>query len=344
MSEDGVSDSADSIEAFEEAMVADAMIDCALGEVVGTGQFSKVFALQAPSVGTVAVKVLDVGEGSRSNSARDEAMLIRRCSHPFVIRCFGFKGSSISLEMCESSVDRIVEEIRRKPITIVEAEQTALCLCAEIALGLARIHAAGVMHRDIKPSNLLLRNGRIRIADFGFATSSATSSAHLGTAYYMAPEVATCGTYDKSADMWSLGCTLLEMICGRVAFHGVRMLAQLVEAQTRPFPIPIVISEATQDLLRRLMAFHASDRITAAAALCHPAIGPFVEAVVEQVPGALRGTGVDLHTVRQGRARRLRDLGPLPALSPAAAARAIRKPSDAPPALFWIPSQRLRRA
>lgn len=75
-----------------------------------------------------------------------------------------------------------------------------------------------IMHRDLKPGNILLHNGVIKIADFGFCKSlnSPTDLVQtmLGSPIYMAPEVLKGESYTMKADIWSLGVVLCEMLTG----------------------------------------------------------------------------------------------------------------------------------
>lgn len=97
--------------------------------------------------------------------------------------------SSLVLELCEDSLDKIIERKRSmcgEPLRGIA--KWTLGLCAEMSLGLARIHFAGIMHRDIKPSNILVCKGEVRIGDFGFACRD-EGIVHLRTEtpHYMAP-------------------------------------------------------------------------------------------------------------------------------------------------------------
>lgn len=75
-----------------------------------------------------------------------------------------------------------------------------------------------IMHRDLKPSNILLHDGIVKIADFGFCKTLKTgqdmTQTMLGSPIYMAPEVLKGMDYCIKADIWSLGVVLFEMLFG----------------------------------------------------------------------------------------------------------------------------------
>jgi serine/threonine protein kinase len=100
-----------------------------------------------------------------------------------------------------------------------------LSLFEQMLEGLAFLHAEGCMHRDIKPDNILASCSPLRavIIDFGCATWDKTSEDHMkGTIRYLAPEIialkentaARNSSYDMSADVWSMGLTAYELLCG----------------------------------------------------------------------------------------------------------------------------------
>jgi len=113
---------------------------------------------------------------------------------------------------------------REGPLPMEEAMGYAV----QIAEGLAKAHAAGIIHRDVKPANVIVtEEGRVKIVDFGLARtvdqSDLTRTGQtLGTVAYMSPEQARGETVDEQTDIWSLGALLYEMLTGRRPFRGMR--------------------------------------------------------------------------------------------------------------------------
>lgn len=81
------------------------------------------------------------------------------------------------------------------------------------------------MHRDLKPANILLHNGQVKLADFGFCKALSTpkdmAQTMVGSPIYMAPEILTGHDYSIKADIWSLGCVLYEMLYGECPYEEV---------------------------------------------------------------------------------------------------------------------------
>lgn len=95
----------------------------------------------------------------------------------------------------------------------------------QILQGLRFLHQHGIMHRDVKGGNILVDNKSVcKLADFGAAarmqdlSMDGTSSLH-GTPYWMAPEVVKQCGHGRQADIWSLGCTVIEMSSGKPPWH-----------------------------------------------------------------------------------------------------------------------------
>jgi tetratricopeptide (TPR) repeat protein len=122
----------------------------------------------------------------------------------------------------------------------------ALDIATQIADGLARAHAQGVIHRDIKPGNLILTEDGVRIVDFGLATFAdalqlTVQGSTLGTAAYMSPEQVRGEAIDARSDVWSAGVVLYQMLTGHPPFRGA--YAEAVGYAIRNEPPPPIRAE-----------------------------------------------------------------------------------------------------
>jgi tetratricopeptide (TPR) repeat protein len=138
----------------------------------------------------------------------------------------------------------------------------ALDVATQVADGLARAHAKGVVHRDIKPGNLILTEDGVRIVDFGLATfvdalQLTVPGTTLGTAAYMSPEQTRGEEADARADVWAAGVILYEMLAGHVPFRGAYAEAIAYAIRNDPPPSlravrPEVPEEVEQLVFRAL--------------------------------------------------------------------------------------------
>jgi serine/threonine-protein kinase len=118
--------------------------------------------------------------------------------------------------------ENLKKVIAGQPMTV----ENALDVAMQIARGLEKAHAKGIIHRDVKPANVIItEDGVVKIVDFGLAklagrTQITRTGAVLGTAAYMAPEQLRGEEVDHRVDIWGLGVVLYEMVTGRVPFYG----------------------------------------------------------------------------------------------------------------------------
>jgi serine/threonine protein kinase/Tol biopolymer transport system component len=134
--------------------------------------------------------------------------------------------------------------------------RSAIDLAAQIAAGVARAHAAGIVHGDLRPSCILVTTwSEVKVAAFGLGELAVPPSrgepGEEGAAAYRAPEVLQGGTGGTAGDVWSLGVMLYEMIAGRHPFAGAvagsargttqgdrELAAAIAGGEPEPLPVP----------------------------------------------------------------------------------------------------------
>mmetsp|Transcript_28875 Transcript_28875/g.97340 ORF Transcript_28875/g.97340 Transcript_28875/m.97340 type:complete len:416 (+) Transcript_28875:499-1746(+) len=146
----------------------------------------------------------------------------------------------------------------------------------QVVSGLEYLHAQGVLHRDIKGANILTtKDGVAKLADFGVACAGSDSSVLdenvVGSPYWMAPEIIEMSAPPSTAcDIWSLGCTILELTEGQPPHFDLSPMQALfrIVSDDAP-PLPAGASEALRGFLLRCFHRESVLRSTAAALLSH---------------------------------------------------------------------------
>lgn len=178
------------------------------------------------------------------------------------------------------------------------SEGEASAIAGHVAGGLAVAHRAGVVHHDLKPANVMLqeRRGRVvaRVTDFGLASRVGVQPLWAqGTPAYMAPEQLRGAVADTSADLWSLGVVLFELLTGRLPFQAAHIGAlQHAQRQLDLAGVPSV----WHPLLGQLLAVEPQDRPPRAervAEAIRALVRPAVLAVTQALGRAVLGWTVE---------------------------------------------------
>jgi serine/threonine protein kinase/cytochrome c-type biogenesis protein CcmH/NrfG len=254
---------------------------------LGGGGMSRVFLAQEVRFGRkVVIKLLPADFAGTINAERfeREIQVVARLQHPNILPLLtaGEAGDFLYYTMPFVEGESLRERLRREgrlPLT------DSLRIAHEVADALACAHRGGVVHRDVKPENILLSAGHAVVADFGIAKAIAASrtttarpsdeasltqvGTSLGTPAYMSPEQAVGEqNLDGRTDIYSLGCTLYEMLAGGPPFTGPSAAAVIAKRFTHtPSPLRTVdsaISVAAENVVARAMEREPSDRFATA--------------------------------------------------------------------------------
>jgi len=149
---------------------------------------------------------------------------LEKLSHPSLVQVRKIEVADsklfVLMELCERSFRNLIDNARANALGPCDPFWVWFYM-QRLADGLYYLHQRKVLHRDIKPDNILLINGEPKIADFGIARlvhPPGSPITIIGTPGYIAPELATTGTCDTRADLYSLGCCLFELATGGHAF------------------------------------------------------------------------------------------------------------------------------
>ncbi|GMH31343.1 hypothetical protein Nepgr_033186 [Nepenthes gracilis] len=228
------------------------------GELLGQGSFGKVYKAFASDGSFFAVKevsLLDKGSQGKQSifQLEQEIELLSQFRHDNIVQYLGTdKDESklyIFLELVtEGSLASLYQTYRLRDSQVSSYTR-------QILLGLKYLHDRNIVHRDIKCANILVAsNGMVKLADFGLAKATKLNDLKSckGSAFWMAPEVVNQRNegYGLSADIWSLGCTVLEMLTSHVPYHPLEFVQALFRiGKGLPPPIPDSLSKDACDFV-----------------------------------------------------------------------------------------------
>lgn len=259
-----------------KAMDVAELKDYQLGDCLGKGAFGSVYrALNWGTGETVAVKQIKLADLPKSELRviMLEIDLLKNLDHPNIVKYQGFVKTpetlNIILEYCENgSLHSISKNFGRFPENLVGLYMS------QVLHGLLYLHEQGVIHRDIKGANILTtKQGLVKLADFGVAsrTTGLHESSVVGTPYWMAPEVIELAGATTASDIWSLGCTVIELLDGKPPYHKLQPMPALFRIVNDDHPpLPQGASPTVLDFLGQCFQKDPNLRVSARKLLKHP--------------------------------------------------------------------------
>uniref|UniRef100_A0A8C2D885 Ribosomal protein S6 kinase n=1 Tax=Cyprinus carpio TaxID=7962 RepID=A0A8C2D885_CYPCA len=242
-------------------------------KVLGQGSYGKVFLvrkIRGSDTGQLyAMKVLKkatlkVRDRVRSKMERD---ILAEVNHPFIVKLhYAFQT--------EGKLYLILDFLRggdlftRLSKEVMFTEEDVKFYLAELALALDHLHSLGIIYRDLKPENILLdEEGHIKVTDFGLSKEAIDHDkraySFCGTIEYMAPEVVNRRGHTQSADWWSFGILMFEMLTGSLPFQGKDRKETMALILKAKLGMPQFLSPEVQSLLRALFKRNPSNRLGA---------------------------------------------------------------------------------
>ena len=249
-------------------------------EIVGIGGMAYVYkAFDKVCNRVVAVKILKdefMSDAQFRRRFTNESKAITMLSHENIVDVYDVSLEGDSLYIVMEYIDGITlkEYIAEKGI-LSDAE--ALHFTKQILGGLAHAHERGIVHRDIKPHNIiLLKNGTIKITDFGIARltkfdTQTISDQAIGSVHYISPEQASGDRTDERSDIYSIGIMLYEMLTGKLPFEADTAVAvALMQVQSQPeLPTEIntALNQGLEDITLKAIMKDPSIRYQSAGAM-----------------------------------------------------------------------------
>ncbi|KAL5489902.1 STE11 [Sanghuangporus weigelae] len=261
------------------------------GALIGAGSFGSVYlGMDAMNGLLMAVKQVELPTGSGPNEQRKKSMLealeheidlLRELQHENIVQYLDSSSDDKHLYI-------FLEYVPGGSVTALlrnyGAFEEALCrhFVRQILQGLNYLHSRDIIHRDIKGANILVDNkGGIKISDFGISKKveetflGGNARGHRpslqGSVYWMAPEVVKQLAHTRKADIWSVGCLVVEMLTGNHPYPTLNQMQAIFKIGSSAKPtVPSDISPECEDFLQKTFEVKHEARPDADELLQHP--------------------------------------------------------------------------
>ncbi|KAE8683292.1 Mitogen-activated protein kinase kinase kinase 1 [Hibiscus syriacus] len=249
------------------------------GDLLGRGSFGSVYEGISADGFFFAVKevsLLDQGSQGKQSiiQLEQEIALLSQFEHENIVQYYGTDKDQSNLYIFLELVTKgsLLNLYQRYHLK----DSQVSAYTRQILHGLKYLHDRNVVHRDVKCANILVDgNGSVKLADFGLAKATKLNDVKSckGTAFWMAPEVVNQKGqgYGIPADIWSLGCTVLEMLTRQIPYHQLECMQALFRiGRGEPPPVPDSLSKDARDFIMQCIQADPDARPTAAKLLQHP--------------------------------------------------------------------------
>jgi len=258
-----------------------------MGDEIGRGGFSVVYEARNKKTGQkVAIKDIQLAcqaDEEQMNALKREIRIMKKVTHPNILKLYEvFRDGDDD----KPNFYMVMEYVPGKELfeRIIDrgqySERHASNIIRQIVSALDYLHSNGIAHRDLKPENLMSSgdddNEVIKIIDFGLSKKFGDEQlvTSVGSPGYVAPEVLTETSYDKSVDMWSVGVILYILLCGFPPFFAdtsTELFKKIIDVKY-DFDDPAWddVSEAPKEIIRKLLIKDPKQRLTANQLADHP--------------------------------------------------------------------------
>ena len=261
-----------------------------VGNLIGQGSYGKVYeALDEDKGQLIAVKVIDkkrlnsLNNNSQSSISQfeSEIEILSKLNHKNIVKYYGSNQSKnhlkIFFEYCEGgSIAKMLINYKSFPENIIRK------YTKEMLEGLEYLHAHSIIHRDIKGANILVdRDGICKLSDFGGAKiikeemELSRNYSMKGTPNWMAPEIIRNNSVSRFSDIWSIGCTVIEMINGVPPWSNIKnqfnVLFHIMNSKSPP-EIPKNCSFNLGNFISCCLKITPNERLNVCQLLRHPFI------------------------------------------------------------------------
>jgi len=249
-------------------------------EVIGQGSLGKVVKVIHKLSGIVrAMKIIKQKsiKIQQEELKDNEINILKDVSHPHIIKIYEYFNDNIYYYIVlEYIKNGDLKNYLKKTNGITE--QTTSVIFKQLLSTVSYLHSKNIVHRDIKAENILIESFSetnldeisIKLTDFGTANYNVKMFKHIGTPYYVAPEVLTC-KYNEKCDMWSCGVLLYYLLVGKMPFQGKTIEDVLDCVYEGSFDTTCdnfkSISYEAQKLIIQLLTYNPEKRLSAEEAL-----------------------------------------------------------------------------